>query len=367
MAIQFKKFSIKNFLGDLPGMLNDNFNRIKDIFDNVLSKEEGDTKWKVTAKRIEAEGEVKGNTGRFENLYVNGTIIGGQDAGLPEYKDVGDVLTTLEGPDGNKYADWTAMEAGKVEDVKIDAQSIVENKIAVIPVIGDKQQTGIYLPGLVPSFSIATDKEKVLRIKEDGTGVEWRTPADEGVLGMTIDETDVPISSDKIALQTDETLVFSGGKLGANTDESLKISGSKLGVNITEDPESATHTNVYSAVAVNDSLAAIIDGVAALIESLEGTATIASKSGDTITIKVGVAEANGIISNSVGTDITLANVAATGEGKDVVLTGYVKPTAEPANPAILSTDTVLQALAKLEWKIDNIATAAETKTYLNIN
>ena len=53
------------------------------------------------------------------------------------------------------------------------------------------------------------------------------------------------------------------------------------------------------------------------IEALDGSATIASKSGDVVTIKTGVTEADGVISNDSGTDIVLEEVAVTGAAADV--------------------------------------------------
>ena len=50
---------------------------------------------------------------------------------------------------------------------------------------------------------------------------------------------------------------------------------------------------------------------------LDGSATIASQSGDVVTIKAGVTEADGIVGNSSGSDITLAAVATTGAAEDV--------------------------------------------------
>ena len=56
------------------------------------------------------------------------------------------------------------------------------------------------------------------------------------------------------------------------------------------------------------------------IEALDGSATIASKSGDVVTLKAGITEADGIVSNNSSTDITLSNVASTGAAADVSIT-----------------------------------------------
>ena len=53
------------------------------------------------------------------------------------------------------------------------------------------------------------------------------------------------------------------------------------------------------------------------IADLDGSATIASKSGNVVTIKTGVTETDGVISNDSGTDIVLEEVAVTGAAADV--------------------------------------------------
>lgn len=63
----------------------------------------------------------------------------------------------------------------------------------------------------------------------------------------------------------------------------------------------------------------VSDAIDALKNDLTGNATIASKSGNTVTLKIGVTESNGVISNNDGADITLADVAATGAAADVTI------------------------------------------------
>lgn len=58
-------------------------------------------------------------------------------------------------------------------------------------------------------------------------------------------------------------------------------------------------------------------GLADTIVGMDGTATIASKSGDAITLKAGIAQTNGEIANNSSADITLADVAATGAAENV--------------------------------------------------
>lgn len=53
------------------------------------------------------------------------------------------------------------------------------------------------------------------------------------------------------------------------------------------------------------------------IDALDGTATIASKSGNVVTIKGGIAQVDGSIDNDSSTDIVLEEVASTGAAADV--------------------------------------------------
>ena len=57
--------------------------------------------------------------------------------------------------------------------------------------------------------------------------------------------------------------------------------------------------------------------VTTAIQALDGSATIASKTGNVVTIKTGVTETDGVISNDSGTDIVLKEVAVTGAAADV--------------------------------------------------
>lgn len=77
---------------------------------------------------------------------------------------------------------------------------------------------------------------------------------------------------------------------------------------VTSISASSTDTQYPSAKAVQNK-----------INSLDGSASIASVSNDVVTIKTGVSEADGIISNDTGTDIVLAKVAKTGSPSDITV------------------------------------------------
>ena len=56
------------------------------------------------------------------------------------------------------------------------------------------------------------------------------------------------------------------------------------------------------------------------INTLDGTATIASVSNNVVTLKSGISETNGVISNSSENDITLHKIATTGSPNDINVT-----------------------------------------------
>ena len=81
------------------------------------------------------------------------------------------------------------------------------------------------------------------------------------------------------------------------------------------------------------------------INTLDGSAVIASVSNNVVTLKAGISETDGIISNASGNDITLHKVATTGSPNDI-------------NVNYNSENVSLQtALANIKTGIDNAASA----------
>lgn len=70
-------------------------------------------------------------------------------------------------------------------------------------------------------------------------------------------------------------------------------------------------------VTVNDKLDALEDAIGDGIDALDGSATIATESAGIVTLKGGISEVDGVISNDSSSDITLAKVATTGAAIDV--------------------------------------------------
>ena len=69
----------------------------------------------------------------------------------------------------------------------------------------------------------------------------------------------------------------------------------------------------------------LADYIAAEVAKLTGSATIASVAGGVVTLKAGVSEADGKISNSAADDIVLAKAATTGSAVDIVMSDVSYP------------------------------------------
>lgn len=85
--------------------------------------------------------------------------------------------------------------------------------------------------------------------------------------------------------------------------------------------------------------------VTTAIEALDGSAVIASQTGNVVTIKTGVTEVDGVISNDTGTDIVLKEVAVTGAAADVsVADAYDHFTSTDVEGALAELASAVEAL-----------------------
>jgi len=111
-------------------------------------------------------------------------------------------------------------------------------------------------------------------------------------------------------------------------------------------------TNGVANIAVNgiydasDNKIATESTVEDAITALTGSATIASASNGVVTLKAGITETKGVVSNNSGSDITLAKVATTADAEDI--------TVDSANYGGSTVTTNLQtALTNLAGKVDS--------------
>ncbi len=130
--------------------------------------------------------------------------------------------------------------------------------------------------------------------------------------------------------------------------KALKQYNEKLGTDILSTKETSTNkTTSVSSSSTNiqyPSAKAVQDKV----DSLSGSATIASIENNIVTIKSGISESSGIVSNASGSDISLHKVAKTGSPSDISV---------DYNGETVSLQT---ALSNIKTGIDN-ATSAGTQ------
>lgn len=98
--------------------------------------------------------------------------------------------------------------------------------------------------------------------------------------------------------------------------------------------------------------------IASVLETLTGSATIANVSDGVVTLKAGIVEADGKISNSNGADITLAKVATTGAAVDVTIADA---------EGVITATTVEGALAEIAKEIDGMDSEFELGTLVKVN
>lgn len=73
--MEFSTLSIKNFIGDLPRILNKNFNTLKSVLDNIVDNTDPKTATHtISATTVNATGVVDANTVSANNiiLKING-------------------------------------------------------------------------------------------------------------------------------------------------------------------------------------------------------------------------------------------------------------------------------------------------------
>ena len=176
-------------------------------------------------------------------------------------------------------------------------------------------------------------------------GTNWRILGDEGNYAIKGSITNSDIASnaaidqskianltsdlaDKVDKETGKSLVsdteitkLSNISAGATKVESsttngyIKIDGTET--KVYEAPTGTVVDANYAHITVTSS--SVSDGTNTFSQytPTDGSATIASKSGDVVTLKAGVTQSSGAIANSSGTDITLAAVASTGAASDL--------------------------------------------------
>lgn len=129
------------------------------------------------------------------------------------------------------------------------------------------------------------------------------------------------------------------------TIEAISQYHNKLNTDILSTKESSSNKVTEISSSSTDAQYPSAKAVQSKINTLDGTATIASVSNNVVTLKSGISETNGVISNSSENDITLHKIATTGSPNDINVT---------YNNESVSLQT---ALANIKTGIDNAASA----------
>lgn len=127
------------------------------------------------------------------------------------------------------------------------------------------------------------------------------------------------------------------------TIEAISQYHNKLNTDILSTKESSSNKVTEITSSSTDSQYPSAKAVQSKINTLDGTATIASVSNNVVTLKSGISETNGVISNSSENDITLHKIATTGSPNDINVT---------YNNESVSLQT---ALTNIKTGIDNAA------------
>lgn len=127
------------------------------------------------------------------------------------------------------------------------------------------------------------------------------------------------------------------------TIEAISQYHNKLNTDILSTKESSSNKVTEISSSSTDSQYPSAKAVQSKINTLDGTAIIASVSNNVVTLKSGISETNGVISNSSENDITLHKIATTGSPNDINVT---------YNNESVSLQT---ALTNIKTGIDNAA------------
>lgn len=71
------KLSIKHFMGDIPRVINENFQKICDVLDKIFNEKDD----LLHSTNMEASGKIEANTVKANNIYID---IDGEDVSLAD-------------------------------------------------------------------------------------------------------------------------------------------------------------------------------------------------------------------------------------------------------------------------------------------
>ena len=240
----------------------------------------------------------------------------------------GDVLTVYSLYQGVLSGDSAAEKlAKKIGDINIPKDYLVRSATIQTVTVDDEPYTGAAVGDKYIDFVVNT------KDGDSGTPVHMYIALNDLVSviqGSTGSEITVAIGANNT--------------IGATVNE---ISGDKIIYQV--------GTGGAEDITVNDQLDALSDAIAGGIESLDGSATIATEASGIVTIKGGIIEVDGVIDNDSSSDIVLAKVATTGAAIDVSYgSGSTVKAALDTIGTIPSTASATTVVGYVDEKVSNV-------------
>lgn len=232
---------------------------------------------------------------------------------------------------------FASIDAAKTMSTNIEGSIVFDKTHKVLSVGGD-----IYGAGIIYDVNLDEDTAILTITKSDGTT-------------QTIDFSDT-------ASATATLQIFAHQNELIGTTETTEGGKPTTKLDYSDTNYLTSQTNLVGADKELDSQ---IKSINDAIDRMEGTAGIATKTDGVVTIKAGVKQEDGVISNDTGDDITLKKVATTGAATDMTVT---EPT-DKWKTIPTGTTNLQTAIEKLDSANGDAKTVAENiadKTGLEI-
>ena len=228
-------------------------------------------------------------------------------------KDLVDIYTAEQ----NASQVQIAIDANNVISATIVAGSIDTTELAAGAVTTAKIDDDAVTTAKIADDAVTADKVAISAHSESQTA---------GADGLAISVT-----------TTDGQVSAVSGSIAANTYDAYGDAAQAKSDVIGASGDASSANTIYGAKAYADGVAA------AAVNALDSTAAIASVSSNVVTLKAGLVETDGIVTNNSSSDITLEEVAVTGAAADVSI--------EDTAGKITAT-TVEGALAELAGRLE---------------
>lgn len=264
---------------------------------------------------------------------------------------VGDLIIC----NGTSPISWTEVPINFTVEDKALRNFAPASKVQTIAVVDGKPITmslqkitieGNEVSGFVTGIA-ADDNNQLTLTKGNALTTVNPTTAAEGVVTSVVHNGNtVNVTYKKLAGSTPDGIQYVTSVSQASDGE-ITVEGTTFDSTVPTIDPSTTNAPTTSAVKT------YVDG---LIESLDGSATIATEDGGVVTLKAGIVETDGKIANNSGSDIKLAKVATTGKAEDVDATAIDNGD----GVVIVPEGTVQESLQYIARKLDEAVAGSVT-------